>query len=66
MLLARCVNRFPLSNFRRQLRYAKILTPDGIPAESFNYLPGNRSALEWVAGQYRAKTGAAGLRTIRA
>ncbi|MEO8612449.1 MAG: type ISP restriction/modification enzyme [Chloroflexota bacterium] len=32
------------------------LTLKGIPAEAFEYRLGNRSALDWVIGQYQLKT----------
>ena len=34
------------------------LTLAGIPPEAYEYRLGNRSALEWVADQYRVKTDA--------
>ena len=45
-----------LSTDKTQLRYNNFLTLDGIPAATFGYRLGNRSALEWVIDQYRVKT----------
>ena len=39
----------------KQLVYNDFLTLDGIPAKTFDYRLGNRSALEWVIDQYRVK-----------
>ncbi len=50
------VKKMRLSRDKTQLRYNDFLTLDGIPAEAFNYLLGNRSALEWIIDQYRVKT----------
>ncbi len=36
--------------------YNDFLTIDGIPAETFDYRLGTRSALEWIIDQYRIKT----------
>ena len=33
-----------------------FITLDGIPAAAYDYRLGNRSVLEWVVDQYRAKT----------
>ena len=38
------------------VKYNDFLTLDGIPAKTFDYRLGNRSALEWVIDQYRVKT----------
>ncbi|MYC24062.1 MAG: hypothetical protein F4X62_21585 [Caldilineaceae bacterium SB0662_bin_25] len=61
MPLDQRVDRIPLSDYRTQMLYQDFLTLAGIPAEASNYRPGNRSALEWVAGQNQAKTDTAGL-----
>ena len=50
------VEKMRLSKDKTQLRYNGFLTLDGIPAETFAYRLGNRSALEWVIDQYRVKT----------
>ena len=49
------VEKMRLSKDKTRLRYNDFLTLDGIPAETFNYRLGNRSALEWVIDQYRVK-----------
>ena len=49
------VERMRLSKDKTQLKYNDFLTLDGIPAEVFAYRLGNRSALEWIADQYRIK-----------
>jgi predicted helicase len=41
---------------KKTLRYNDFLTWGGIPPQVFEYRLGNRSALEWVIGQYRIKT----------
>ena len=33
----------------------KVVHSDGIPPEAWDYKLGNRSALEWVLGQYKEK-----------
>jgi predicted helicase len=38
----------------------EFLTLEGIPPETFEYRLGNRSALEWVIGQYQVDTGQRG------
>ncbi len=40
-----------------QCRNRLLLTPAGIPLETFHYRLGNRSALEWVIDQYQVKEG---------
>ena len=50
------VEKMSLSKDKTQLKYNDYLTLDGIPAETYNYRLGNRSALEWVVDQYRIKT----------
>ena len=40
---------------KRSLRVNESLTLDGIPAETFEYRLGSRSALEWVIDQYQVK-----------
>ncbi len=49
------VERMKLSKDKTQLVYNDFLTIDGIPAETFNYRLGTRSALEWVIDRYRVK-----------
>ncbi len=51
-----CVKKMRLSKDKTQLKYNDYLTLDGIPAETYEYRLGNRSALEWVVDQYRVKT----------
>ena len=51
-----CVEKMRLSKDKTLLKYNDYLTLDGIPAETYNYRLGNRSALEWVVDQYRVKT----------
>ena len=50
------VEKMWLSKDKTQLRYNNFLTLDGIPAATFGYRLGNRSALEWVIDQHRVKT----------
>ena len=50
------VEKMKLSKDKTQLVYNDFLTLDGIPAKTFDYRLGNRSALEWVIDQYRIKT----------
>jgi predicted helicase len=45
-----------LSKDKTQLVYNDFLTLGGIPAETFEYRLGNRSALEWIIDQYQVKT----------
>jgi predicted helicase len=42
-----------LSKDHRSLKVNDSLTLGGIPPETFEYRLGNRSALEWVIGQYQ-------------
>ena len=49
------VEKMKLSKDKTQLVYNDFLTIDGIPAETFDYRLGTRSALEWVIDQYRVK-----------
>ncbi len=50
------VEKMRLSKDKTGIKYNDFLTLDGIPAKAFDYRLGNRSALEWVIDQYRAKT----------
>ena len=50
------VEKMKLSKDKTQIVYNTFLTLDGIPAKTFDYRLGNRSALEWVINQYRVKT----------
>ena len=50
------VEKMRLSTDKTRLKYNDYLTLDGIPAETYKYRLGNRSALEWVVDQYRVKT----------
>jgi len=52
------VEKMALSKDISQLRYNEFLTLSGIPAETYEYRLGNRSALEWVVDQYRVSTDA--------
>ena len=45
-----------LSKDKRSLIYNDFLTLSGIPPEVFEYRLGNRSALEWIIGQYQVST----------
>ncbi|MGI8964668.1 MAG: type ISP restriction/modification enzyme [Limisphaerales bacterium] len=47
------VETMKLSKDKTSLFYNDFLTLSGIPAETFHYRLGNRSALEWVIDQYR-------------
>ena len=49
------VEKMKLSKDKTQLVYNDFLTIDGIPAETFDYRLGTRSALEWIVDQYRVK-----------
>ena len=51
------VTRMKLSKDKSELRYNDFLLLRGIPAATFDYRLGNRSALEWVIDQYRVSTG---------
>ena len=50
------VKKMKLSKDKTQLVYNDFLTLEGIPAKTFDYRLGNRSALEWMIDQYRVKT----------
>ena len=50
------VEKMKLSRDKTGVKYNDFLTLDGIPAKTFDYRLGNRSALEWVIDQYRVKT----------
>ncbi len=50
------VEKMKLSKDKTGIKYNDFLTLDGIPAKTFDYRLGNRSALEWVIDQYRVKT----------
>ena len=50
------VEKMRLSKDKTQIKYNDFLTLHGIPVKAFEYLLGNRSALEWVIDQYRVKT----------
>jgi predicted helicase len=47
------VEAMRLTKDKTSLLYNDFLTLDGIPAETYDYRLGNRSALEWVIDQYR-------------
>ena len=49
------VEKMKFSKDKTELKYNDFLTLDGIPAETYDYKLGNRSALEWVVDQYRVK-----------
>ena len=49
-------DKMRLSKDKKSLMVNPSLTLSGIPAETFGYRPGNRSALEWVIDQYQVKT----------
>ena len=49
------VEKMKLSKDKTQLGYNDFLTIEGIPAETFDYRLGTRSALEWIVDQYRVK-----------
>ena len=50
------VEKMKLSKDKTGIKYNDFLTLDGIPAKTFEYRLGNRSALEWVIDQYCVKT----------
>lgn len=52
------VESMKLSKDRTTLRYNNFLSLAGIPAATFEYKLGNRSALDWVIDQYRVSTDA--------
>ena len=49
------VTKMKLSADRQSLKVNESLTLAGIPAETFDYRLGSRSALEWVVDQYQVK-----------
>ncbi len=49
------VTKMKLSVDRKSLKVNESLTLAGIPAETFEYRLGSRSALEWVIDQYQVK-----------
>lgn len=50
------VEKMRLSKDKTQIIYNEFLTLSGIPAATFEYRLGNRSALDWIIDQYRIKT----------
>ncbi len=50
------VEKMRLPKDKTQLKYNDFLTFAGIPPEVFEHKLGNRSALDWVIGQYQVKT----------
>lgn len=50
------VEKMKLNRDRTQIIYNDFLTLAGIPAETFKYRLGNRSAMEWIIDQYQVKT----------
>jgi predicted helicase len=50
------VGKMRLSQDRKSLIYNDFLTLSRIPAETYDYCLGNRSALEWIIDQYRIGT----------
>jgi predicted helicase len=50
------VTKMRLSKDKTSLIYNQFLTLSGIPAETYEYRLGNRSALEWVIDQYQVST----------
>ena len=54
--LAWRVTRMRLSKDKTTLTYNDFLTLSEIPKETYDYRPGNRSALEWVIDQYQVST----------
>jgi len=49
------VKKMKLSADKQSVRVNDSLTLAGIPAETFDYRLGSRSALEWVIDQYQVK-----------
>ncbi|OQW91878.1 MAG: hypothetical protein BWK79_15910 [Beggiatoa sp. IS2] len=49
-------DKMRLSKDKTQISYNYSLTLNGIPAKTFNYRLGNRSALEWIIERYQIKT----------
>ncbi len=50
------VEKMRLSKDKTQIKYNDFLTLTGIPPETFEYKLGNRSALDWIIGQYQVST----------
>ncbi|RKU11059.1 DNA helicase [Candidatus Poribacteria bacterium] len=50
------VEKMKLSKDKTSLIYNDFLTLDFIPAKTYDYRLGTRSALEWIVDQYRIKT----------
>jgi len=50
------VEKMRLSKDKTTIIYNEFLTLSGIPAETFEYRLGNRSALDWVIDQYQVST----------
>ena len=50
------VEKMKFSKDKEKIKYNDFLALDGIPANTFDYQLGNKSALEWVIDQYRVKT----------
>ena len=50
------VEKMKLAKDKTSLVYNDFLTLDGIPAKTFDYRLGTRSALEWIINQYCVKT----------
>ena len=50
------VEKMKLAKDKTSLVYNDFLTIDGIPAKTFDYRLGTRSALEWIINQYCVKT----------
>jgi predicted helicase len=49
------IEKMILSKDRRNIKINDSLTLSNIPAKAFEYIVGNRSALEWVIEQYRLR-----------
>jgi predicted helicase len=50
------VKKMKLTKDKTELIYNDWLTLKGIPAETYDYILGNRSALHWIIDQYQVKT----------
>lgn len=50
------VEKMRLGKDKTSLTYNSFLTLAGIPAETYEYRLGNRSALEWIVDQYQVST----------
>lgn len=50
------VEKMRLSKDKTRIIYNDFLTLSGIPAETFDYRLGNRSALVWIIDQYQVST----------